>query len=103
MMQKKVDITFENNMFYISGDLNFYNVMSLYQKSLLHFKKVPLSQLRLLHFNFSRVNSIDSAGLALVIEWIKFSKKQKLSIRFSNFPKNLLSIAEAARIESLFQ
>lgn len=95
-MQKKADITFENNQFYVSGDLTFYNVMSIYEKSLPYL----LSSAEL-HFDFSKVNSNDSSALALMMEWFKFAKTHHKQIQFSNFSPELKSIAQVSGLSEI--
>lgn len=94
---KIADITLRDKTFFISGDLNFTNVMSVYEKSL------PLiSQSPELIFDFTQLKSSDSSGLALFAEWVKLSKFQNKSIQFMHLSAELLSVAKAAGIESMF-
>ncbi len=96
MQIKNADIIFQDHQFLVTGDLHFSNVMSLYEKS--------LPQLRLcseLSFDFSQLTSSDSAGLALIIEWIKFSKKNRKTIQFIHLSNAIVSIAKAAGINNL--
>lgn len=96
MMQKQADITFDEQRLILSGDLNFLNVMPLYQKSLPYLHQCPE-----LPFDFAEVKSSDSAGLALIIEWIKYAKRSNKQIHFSHLSQDLLSIATAAGIDQL--
>jgi len=96
-MRKMAGISFQNNQIQISGELDFYNVMSLYQKSMPQLQKCPE-----LIFDFSAVKSSDSAGLALIIEWIKLSKQLKKSIHFTHLSSDIMSIAKAAGIDGIF-
>ena len=96
-MQKKANIIFRDQQFFILGDLHFSNVMSLYEKSLIDFNHHELV------INFSELNSTDSSGLALIIEWLKFAKQKNKRIQFSHFPEQLLLIAKAAGIEEMFK
>lgn len=95
-MQKVADITFQNTEFMLSGELDFANVMSVYQKSLRN-----LSDCANLTFDFSELKSSDSSGLALIIEWVKLAKQQRKPIHFKNLSKDLLSIASAAGLSNL--
>ena len=90
------DIHFQDNHFVVAGELNFFNVMSVYEKSLPQLKKCSE-----LLFDFSQVQSSDSAGLALIIEWIKYSKKSHKPIQFIHLSNAIVSIAKAAGIDSL--
>ena len=95
-MQKTADIVLQDNRFLIRGDLNFSNVMSIYRKSVQPSQHCPE-----LVFDFSQLTSSDSAGLALIIEWIKLSRQLNKPIRFAHLSSDLMSIAKAAGIDEL--
>lgn len=96
-MHKVADITIQNNQFLISGDLSFSNVMSVYRKSLLQSQQCPE-----LTFDFSQLKSSDSAGLALIIEWIKLARQLNKPVRFTHLSADIMSIAKAAGIDGMF-
>jgi len=95
-MLKKADITFRANTFLLTGELDFSNVMSVYQISLPHF--YHCSQLT---FDFSQVEDSNSAGLALIIEWIKLARRCGKPIHFNAISNDLMSIAKVAGLESI--
>jgi phospholipid transport system transporter-binding protein len=95
-MVKLAEIQLRNTTLFISGDLDFTNVMSVYEKSLALTFQCPE-----LIFDFSSLKSTNSAGLTLLIEWIKLSKKQNKSIRFMHLPQEIMSIAKAADIDEM--
>jgi phospholipid transport system transporter-binding protein len=95
---KNADITFQDNQFLVTGDLNFSNVMSIYQKSLLQLAKRPE-----FNFDFSSLQSSDSSGLALMIEWIKLAKQRNKPIVIKHLSPDLLSIAKAAGLDKIIQ
>ena len=98
MIQKQADITFQDHAFFVKGDLTFTNVMALYEKSLLDLMHCP--QLR---FDFSQLHSSDSAGLALVIEWMKLAEQSHKKIQFDNVSDDLMSIAKAAGLNGFIK
>lgn len=95
-MNTVASITLQKNCIVVAGDLNFFTVMSLLQESRLLFSKV--SAIRL---DFSQVAVSNSAGLALILEWIKMAKTQKKSIVLINLPEQLISIAKVCGIVQL--
>ncbi|MFZ2315540.1 MAG: STAS domain-containing protein [Gammaproteobacteria bacterium] len=95
-MTKHADITWEENTFVLSGELTFLNVMSVYEKSLPLFASVPSIPL-----DCANLQSSDSSGLALILEWKKWALQYGKSFQVSHFPENLLSIAKAAGLEEL--
>lgn len=54
--------------------------------------------------NFSALElTTSSAGLALVIEWLKLAEKYHVTLRFAEFPSALLSIAKVSGVVDLIQ
>lgn len=94
-MQNKADIMLRDNQFYLIGDLDFSNVMSVFQKSLALFENHSA-----LVLNFSELTSSNSAGLALLMEWAQYARKQDKTLEYRHFPSRLQSIAEAAGVDS---
>ncbi|THB73979.1 MAG: STAS domain-containing protein [Gammaproteobacteria bacterium] len=52
-----------------------------------------------LEIDFSGVKRVDSVGLALLIEWVRESKKQKKEVRYYNIPEQLCAIARVSSLE----
>lgn len=44
--------------------------------------------------DLSNVGATDSAGLALMIEWIRISKNHRIRLSFKNIPEQLLALAK---------
>ncbi len=86
----------QNGRLIISGDLNFSTVTTLWKQSL-----PLLSAVEEINFDLSQVKSSNSAGLALLLEWLKYAKRVKKTIRFSEIPNQLKSILSAGGIEDL--
>ncbi len=49
--------------------------------------------------DFAQVTTTDSAGLALMIEWIKLSRHQRAQLHFRNVPKQLLNLAKLSGLD----
>lgn len=82
----------------IKGDLNFASVVSLWDESLPILKDLSTQTLT---FDLSQVKTCNSAGLALLIEWIKSAKQAQKAIQFLNIPGNLAAIIKLADIGHL--
>jgi phospholipid transport system transporter-binding protein len=83
-----------NNILYVKGELHFINVEQIWHESLKW-----LNQYDHLQFDFSEVGASDSAGLALMLEWIKYAKLQGKNVSFSHVPNQLKSIIEISALE----
>ncbi|MDO9199407.1 lipid asymmetry maintenance protein MlaB [Rhodoferax sp.] len=75
--------------FVIDGDLTFATIDKQTLKSF-NF----LNGAKEITLDLSRVSSTDSAGLALMIEWIKYSRDNRTHIAFKNIPEQLLNLAK---------
>jgi phospholipid transport system transporter-binding protein len=47
------------------------------------------------------VERVDSAGLALLIEWLRLARDMNKSIRFSQLPEQMKAIAAACDLDSI--
>jgi phospholipid transport system transporter-binding protein len=51
--------------------------------------------------DLATVKRIDSAGVALLLEWQREARRRGVSLRFRNVPRQLLSIAEVCGVRGL--
>jgi phospholipid transport system transporter-binding protein len=79
----------------VEGCLTFSGID---QHSLAAFKF--LKGLDAICIDFSNVDAADSAGLALMIEWIKLSRSQNINLSFKNIPAQLVSLAKLSGLDS---
>jgi phospholipid transport system transporter-binding protein len=96
MTDSSAGIVFQNDFFVVSGELNFTTVVALWNNSLRLLTQAPQ-----LNFDFTQVTASNSAGLALILEWMKYAKQHNKSIRFNNIPKQLNSIIAISGIANM--
>lgn len=53
--------------------------------------------------NLEQVDATDSAGLAVIIEWLKVARLRNITLTFINVPEQLQALALLSGFESLFQ
>lgn len=86
----QLNIIKENNgHFVIDGDLTFATIDKQTLKSFSFLKAA-----KEITIDLSRVSNTDSAGLALMIEWIKYSRHNRTQLSFKNIPEQLLNLAK---------
>jgi len=73
--------------YFVEGDMTF---LTLNKINTFNF---PSSAKEIL-IDLDKVLHADSAGLALIIEWIKQSKQQDTALKFKNVPHQLLTLAK---------
>ncbi len=75
--------------FLIDGDLTFATIDKQTVKSFAF-----LNAAKDISIDLSQVSCTDSAGLALMIEWLKYSRTKRTQLKFKNIPKQLLALAQ---------
>lgn len=76
-------------LFVIDGDLTFATIDKHAVKSF-EF----LSTAKHITIDLGRVSCTDSAGLALMIEWIKITRHNRIQLSFKNIPEQLRNLAK---------
>jgi phospholipid transport system transporter-binding protein len=82
--------------FRLSGTVGFGTAMPLLEKSRELFKDVPDVRV-----NFADVERFNSAGVALLIEWLRWARRGKRGLLFEALPEEALAMARICEVESL--
>lgn len=80
----------------VLGPMTFDSVSELWSDS-----RGLFSAGEVLDIDLSRVSHTDSAGLALLIQWLRESAMGGGTMKFSNPPEQLLAIAGASNLDGL--
>jgi phospholipid transport system transporter-binding protein len=75
--------------FIVDGDLTFSTIDKQTVKNVAF-----LTASKHITIDLGRVVCTDSAGLALMIEWIKYTRHHRTQIAFKNIPEQLLNLAK---------
>jgi phospholipid transport system transporter-binding protein len=86
----------EDNLWELSGDLDMRSVPRVLEQAEGLFKNGAEAVVDL-----AEVDRIDSAGLALLVEWLRQAKRQGVAIHFRNIPARMLAIATVCGLEQL--
>ena len=81
----------------VSGELTFATVAELWRANGSLFSGTA-SEFSL---DLSAVSRADSAGLALLIEWMRSARADGKAVRFLHVPQQLLEIARISGLESI--
>jgi phospholipid transport system transporter-binding protein len=84
--------------FAIHGDLGFQTVIEALEQSKEHF--APHS---IIEIDLAGVQRADSAGLALLLEWVNWARGSAREITFRNIPAQITSIAEISEVEDMLR
>ncbi len=80
----------------ITGVLDFFSVPNIWQQSL-----QLIAAQAVIEIDLSTVTHCSSAGIALLIEWLRYAKRHNKTIHFSGIPAQTLSIAAATGLAQL--
>ena len=82
----------------LAGSLTFATVTAVLEES-----KELFGEMRVIELDLSKVVEGDSAGLALLLEWINWARAYGREIRYSGIPAPILAIARISEVEELLQ
>ena len=82
--------------FQLAGSLNLETVTSVLAQAVIPFKEATEIKVDL-----SAVSQSDSAGLALLIEWVRIAAAANKPISFYAVPKQMLAIARATGLTDI--
>ncbi|HET8807033.1 MAG TPA: STAS domain-containing protein [Methylophaga sp.] len=80
----------------VSGDLTIDAVPDYLEQS-----KALFNELTDLHIDLSAVTHSDSAGLALLIRWMREARASNKIIVFEQMPAQMLAMAEASGLDTI--
>ena len=82
--------------FAILGDLSFQTVVVALEES-----KELFSDHSIIEIDLAGVKRADSAGLALMLEWVNWARNSAHEVRFRNIPAQIISIAQISEVEDM--
>ena len=84
--------------FSLSGEMTFSTCGDILRKS-----EVPFEKHTRIEVDLSEVTRTDSAGLALLLEWITWANHTVREIRFKDIPPRVDAIAKVTEVDDLLQ
>lgn len=82
--------------FAISGALNFATATEIFETSKRYFEEHSIIEV-----DFSGVERSDSAGLAVLLEWVNWAKYYVREIRYLQIPAQIMAIAEISEVDTM--
>lgn len=86
----------KDNLIQVNGALNFAVVTKLRREGIRLIAKNEQSR-----FDLQNIQAEDSAGLALLVAWVKYAHKSNKEISFVNVPEQLLAIIKLCGLDEL--
>ena len=84
--------------FALNGEMTFETA-----ERILVASEEPFEQHTRIEVDLSGVSTADSAGLALLLEWITWANHTVREIRFLSMPERILAIARTTEVEQLLK
>lgn len=88
----------EQDSFVIEGELGFATVLDILPESSRLFNGGST-----ITVDLSGVHRADSAGLALLIEWLGMAKQVDRKLKYHNIPEQILAIAKASGLDRVLE
>lgn len=82
--------------FTLAGEMSFETAEKILQAS-----ERPFEEHTRLEIDLSGVTKSDSAGLALLLEWVTWANHTVREIRYSGMPERVLAIAKTTEVDEL--
>lgn len=82
--------------YFLEGELSFASV----EQGLKNTVKIFTASDRLV-FDLAGITRVDSAGLALLLEWRKWAKEGEIALHYANLPRQLLAMAHVAGVDDI--
>ncbi|MEQ1559481.1 MAG: STAS domain-containing protein [Methyloglobulus sp.] len=82
--------------FIVDGDLTF---TAMDKKTLKSFTFLDTGKQIII--DLGGVGNADSAGLALMLEWIKITRHKRVQLHFRNIPEQLLNLAKLSGLDNM--
>ena len=80
----------------LEGDLNFSSVSAMLQSS-----PTAVTGSQEIRIDLKGVSRADSAGLALLLEWLRTSERAGKAITFTHVPEQLLAISRLCGLDEI--
>ncbi|HEY5643105.1 MAG TPA: STAS domain-containing protein [Woeseiaceae bacterium] len=82
--------------FALKGEMNFNTAEQILRQS-----EAPFEEHTQIEIDLSGVTDSDSAGLALLLEWVTWANHSVREIRFVDLPDRVMAIAKTTEVEKL--
>ena len=85
----------------LTGELSFDTIPQVLEESAAYAARTDLPDR--LTIDFAGITGVDSAAVALLLDWRRMAVKRGKTLEFVNLPANLLALAELYGVAELIQ
>jgi len=87
----------DSGRFKLKGELSFVSVQAAMKKAA-EFFDFPTGKMV---FDLAGITKADSAGLALLLEWLRLAGLSGVDLHYVNLPRQLLAMAHVAGVDEI--
>ncbi len=87
----------DSGRFRLVGELSFVSVQTALKKTAVFFD-LPAAKMV---FDLAGITKADSAGLALLLEWLRLAGLNGVDLHYVNLPRQLLAMAHVAGVDEI--
>ncbi len=98
-MTKTVEIRVDHQTLHLLGDLDFNNVMPIYQQCVKIFQS-PIADITM---DFSGLKTTNSAAIALILNCMRLAKRQYKTIKLKHLSPDVMLLAKASGLDTIIE
>lgn len=87
----------DDGRFYVSGEITALSIPELLRDATVLFNQ----DIKALYIDLANVTRSDSAGVALLLEWMRLGQRRDLEVHFFNLPEQMKAIAEVTGLSDI--
>jgi len=99
-MDAKVNASIEGNMLTLSGVLDHQSVLDVTGQGQLWLSNLTAQDC---YLDLGSVTYSNSAGIALLLSWLRTARKYKKNLRIISLPENILTLAQVSGLDELLK
>ena len=85
----------------VAGPMTFATAGELLRASQVLFAGSSTAAALGIAINLQQVSTVDSAALALLLEWLRWGRSERRAVAFQNLPEKLVAIARLSGVDEL--
>lgn len=99
-MNAKINVSIDDNVLTLSGVLDHQSVLDVTEQGQLWLGTLAAQEC---YLDFGLVTYSNSAGLALLLSWLRAARKYKKNLRIISLPENISALAQVSGLNELLK
>lgn len=99
-MESKINVSINDGVMTLSGVLDHQSVLDVTQQGQLWLSNSTTQDCLL---DLGSVTYSNSAGIALLLSWLRAARKYKKNLRIISLPDNILTLAQVSGLDELLK